>query len=167
MGTEDKKLTLCTLCLTERKFVFGRYRGVKLDPPRCMACIVSFPPKGINHNNERKTYLSRIKHDPHFWVLTLQTHCFGHWFCGFCRLYRISPGPGVPRRDGCIASFTKVSFGVFWALSSLQMVKCPRCFKSAYLAKEKLYYAQRPSRRYFPYYCLKCDRKGLKKIKKK
>jgi hypothetical protein len=150
---------LCQVCKTERFLVYKRYQDRKLDTPRCIGCIIRFPPPGVElvtNSKEDKTYLKMVR-KYHTWALIRQTDKLDIWKCPRCGLVLFSPKLGLPYSLGCISGTDYLFKKGFWADVKIKKPQCPLCDMDSEIMVVPRILKHRPGRIYFPYSCPECN----------
>ena len=147
----------CIICGVETKFIYREYNGYKIRPPRCIGCIIKFPPSGLKFafqelRNGRR-WLPRYFH--HQWAIIQQDKIGEDWLCLRCKKSVSSPGLGYPGTVSCRKGTEKTLKGVIWAHVNLDP-RCPKCRKRMSLVKDKIAYQYKISKSFFPFVCEYC-----------
>lgn len=149
----------CQVCKADKFLVYRKYQGQKVNPPRCLGCIIRFPPPGVelvtNNSGDFKTYLRIIKHKYHTWVLIRQTDKLDVWKCPRCGQILFSPKLGIPYSLGCVHGTDHLFRKGFWASVKLQP-QCPLCDKKTEIITIPRLLKRRPGKTYFPHTCVRC-----------
>lgn len=147
----------CLVCGTPTKFLYREYNGFKIRPPRCLGCVMKFPPPGLifayqNLRNGRR-WIPKYLH--HQWAIIAQDKIGEDWFCLRCRKSLSSPGLGYPGTVACNKGTERTLKNVFWATLDMD-VRCPKCRRRATLVKDKIAYKYKVTKKHFPFICEYC-----------
>jgi len=151
--TGGVSMPVCIICNTETKFLYHEYNQFKIRPPRCLGCILRFPPKGFVPHYKTIPAAERRQHYKHHqWAIIQQDETGEDWLCLRCRKYLSSPGLGYPSSVSCNRGTEKTLRNVFWADLDLEVL-CPKCRRPATLVEDKLAYKYKISKKHFPFMC--------------
>jgi len=149
-------MPVCAICGTETKFLYHEYNQFKLRPPRCLGCIIRFPPRGFVPHYKTAAKKPYIKYKHHQWAIVQQDEIGEDWLCLRCHKYLSSPGLGYPTSVSCNKGTDKTLRNVFWADKGIDVV-CPRCRRPADLVEDKVAYRYKIGKRFYPYVCQYAD----------
>jgi len=147
---------ICEVCGIETKFLYHEYDQFKIRPPRCLGCILRFPPVGFIPHYKTVRNRLREKFKYHQWAIIEQDDIGEDWICLRCKKYLSSPGLGYPTSVSCMRGTEKALRNVFWADIGIDVV-CPKCRRPAELVKDKVAYRYKISRKFFPFMCQYAD----------
>jgi hypothetical protein len=148
-------MPICMICGAETKFLYHEYDQFKIRPPRCLGCILRFPPKGFVPRYKMRLG-PREKFKYHQWAVVQQDEIGENWLCLRCEKFLSSPGLGYPTNVSCMKGTEKTLRNVFWADVGIDIV-CPRCRRPAILVEDSIAYKYKIVKRFFPYVCQNGD----------
>jgi hypothetical protein len=151
-------VALCPACNKDRFIIYRRYQGKKIKPPRCLNCIMVFPPNGIvSTGREYLTLRPWVKVLNHGWTIIKQTSKEEVWYCPYCRQSIMSKKQGVPSYAGCqFGRKFRPTRQWFVDLLRCSVVLCPLCDRKADIVTLKRVIVKRPRPNYWPYTCGSC-----------
>ena len=147
-------MPVCVICGTETKFLYHEYNQFKLRPPRCLGCILKFPPPGFVPHYRIKKPVTKYRH--HQWAVIQQDDIGEDWLCLRCKKFLSSPGLGYPSSVACNRGTDKTLRNVFWADRGLNVV-CPKCRRPADIVEGKVIDRYKLGKRFSAYVCQYVD----------
>jgi len=148
--TNSVAMPVCVICGTETKFLYHEYNQFKLRPPRCLGCILKFPPPGFVPHYRIKKPVMKYRH--HQWAVIQQDDIGEDWLCLRCKKFLSSPGLGYPSSVACNRGTDKTLRNVFWADKGLNVV-CPKCRRPADIVEGKVVDRYKLGKRFSAYVC--------------